>query len=66
MNALLCILLFRESPIHFWEDKIMIIRINEHFKQLNRMAQNFEEELVKNDQHVYAPKFQSNALRKEM
>jgi hypothetical protein len=60
------LLLFREMHIHFWEDKIMITGINQHFEQLSWVAQNFEGSVVKIDQYVYAPKFPSNALRKEM
>lgn len=66
MNDKVSILLFREWLIHFWEVKIKITWINQHFKQLNRLAQNFEQGVKKNDQHVYASKFQSDALRKEM
>jgi len=38
MNAGVLVLLFRESTIQFWEDKIMITRINEHFERLSRVA----------------------------
>ena len=37
-NVKVRILLFRESEIQFWEDRIMIMRINQHFQQLNRVA----------------------------
>lgn len=38
MNEQMSALLFRERVIHFWEDKIIITRINEQFEQLSRMA----------------------------
>jgi hypothetical protein len=49
INEQIDVLLFRESVIHFWEDKISITRINEQFGQLSRVAQNFRHGVRKDD-----------------